>query len=177
MEAVLRARNIEILILDVDGVLTDGGLYYTSEGQAMKRFHVQDGLGIKVAQSAGLEIAVITGLNSQAVERRIRELGVSSYYPGRVSKIPCLLEIVEERRLRLDQVAFLGDDWADAGVMRKVGLPMAGLKSPPEILDLALWVSRIPGGSGAVREAINFILQAQGKLEESWRKWSEEDHS
>ena len=165
------AKTVKLLILDVDGVLTDGGLYYDSEGRIMKRFNVQDGLGIKLAQQAGLEVAVITGLSSQAVEKRVRELGVEEYFAGNHKKVPLVDDILRRKGLRYDEVAYLGDDWVDAGVMRRARLPMAVANAQPEIKGLAAWVCQERGGHGAVREAIAFILRAQGKLDDLWREW------
>jgi 3-deoxy-D-manno-octulosonate 8-phosphate phosphatase (KDO 8-P phosphatase) len=166
------ARHIRLLILDVDGVLTDGGLYYDHAGNVTKRFHVQDGLGIKLAQAAGLEVAVITGLNHGAVAQRVRELGVTEYHAGHVDKARLLEDMCQARQITPAQVAFLGDDWVDAGIMRRVGLPMAVPNAQPEILELARWVPQRPGGAGAVREVIAFVLRAQGKLEGLWRQWA-----
>ncbi|MBA4358586.1 MAG: phenylphosphate carboxylase subunit delta [Desulfovibrio sp.] len=165
-------RNVKLLILDVDGVLTDGGLYYDHQGNVSKRFHVQDGLGIKIAQSLGLGIAVITGLNQGAVEKRVRELGITEYHAGHVDKVPLMEGICSRMGCEKSQVAFLGDDWVDAGVMQAVGLPMAVANAQIEILRLARWVSSVPGGQGAAREAIMFLLGCRGQYEAAWEKWS-----
>jgi len=124
---------VKLLILDVDGVLTDGGLYYDHEGNVTKRFNVQDGLGIKIAQSFGLDIAVITGLKHGAVEKRVRELGITEYHAGHVDKVPLMDAIRGRLNLERSAVAYLGDDWVDAGVMGAVGLPMAVSNAQPEI--------------------------------------------
>lgn len=166
-----RAARVELLVLDVDGVLTDGGLHYHADGGISKRFHVHDGLGIKLAQSVGLEIAVMTGLTAPAVEKRVRELGIESYHHGRLDKAELLHTLCAERNLDLKQTAFMGDDWVDAAVMGLVGLSMAPANAQPEILDLATWVSTKPGGHGAVREAIRFILCARGDMLALWQKW------
>ncbi|HMM38182.1 MAG TPA: HAD-IIIA family hydrolase [Desulfovibrio sp.] len=167
------AREIRLLVLDVDGVLTDGGLYYDHEGNVSKRFHVQDGLGIKLAQAVGLEVAVITGLKHTAVERRVRELGIEEYHAGRVDKGLLLDEMCRRRGIVPAQVAYLGDDWVDAAIMRRVGLPLAVPNAQPEILALARWSPARPGGQGAVRETIAFLLRCQGKLDALWRRWAE----
>ncbi|WP_243546241.1 KdsC family phosphatase [Pseudodesulfovibrio tunisiensis] len=168
-----RAAKIKLLVLDVDGVLTDGGLYYDADGRVMKRFNVQDGLGIKLAQAAGVEVGVITGLNHKAVETRVRELGIEHYYPGKRRKLPLFQEMCEKVGVTADQAAFLGDDWVDVGVMRKVGLSMAVNNAVPEVLKEAHWVSTRAGGHGAVREAVQFILDAQGLLDGLWQKWAD----
>lgn len=166
-----RARDVRLLVLDVDGVLTDGGLFYDAEGRILKRFNVQDGLGIKLAQAAGLELAVITGLDSPAVAHRVKELGIDEYHAGHLVKVDLLRAICGRKGLPLERTAYLGDDWVDAAPMRVVGLPMAVANAQPEILGLAAWISRAPGGQGAVREAIRFLLEAQGTLEGLWRTW------
>jgi len=123
--AMKLAQSIKLLVLDVDGVLTDGGLYYGDDGIVMKRFHVQDGLGIKLAQAVGLEIGVITGLNQKPVEKRVRELGITHYYAGKHDKAPLFEEICEKVGVSLSEAAFMGDDWIDLGVMNVAGLAMS----------------------------------------------------
>ncbi len=168
------ARQVRLLILDVDGVLTDGGLYYDQDGRIAKRFNVQDGLGIKLAQYAGLELAAISGLSSPAVEVRLLELGITDYFAGYRHKLPLLQKLSEAKNIPFAQMAYLGDDWVDAQAMSSVGLPMAVANAQPEIKKLALWTTAAPGGHGAARQAIRFILQAQGRLEELWTKWTRE---
>lgn len=166
------AKNIKLLVLDVDGVLTDGGLYYSDDGMAMKRFNVQDGFGIKLAQAAGLEIGVITGLNQKPVEKRIRELGITQYHPGKHDKAPLFKEICEQVSVLPSEAAFMGDDWIDLGAMKAAGLAMAVPNALPEVIEAADWISERPGGHGAVREAIMFILEARGLKEEAWKQWA-----
>lgn len=172
MHAEQAARNVRLVVLDVDGVLTDGGLYYDESGCVMKRFDVQDGLGIKLAGRCGLAFAVITGLDSPAVRKRVTELGITAYHPGHHHKAPVLVDISEQTSIPLAQMAYVGDDWVDAAPMSLVGLPIAVANARPEILRLAAWVTRASGGGGAVREAIEFILRAQGKLETLWQEWA-----
>uniref|UniRef100_I2Q1T7 3-deoxy-D-manno-octulosonate 8-phosphate phosphatase, YrbI family n=1 Tax=Desulfovibrio sp. U5L TaxID=596152 RepID=I2Q1T7_9BACT len=166
--AATRARDVALLVLDVDGVLTDGGLYVDAHGGIAKRFHAHDGLGIKAAQMVGLQVAVISGLDSPAVAARIKELGIGEYHPGHHHKVPILTGILARLGLSPGQAAYLGDDWVDAGPMGLVGLPMAVADAQPEITDLALWVASRPGGHGAVREAIRFLLQASGRLDAAY---------
>ncbi len=168
MRAEIAARRVRLLILDVDGVLTDGGIYYDHEGRIMKRFHVRDGLGIKMAQQAGLGLAVITGLDQPCVAARVRELGITEYFAGKKDKIPVFEGLLARLGLTPEETAFMGDDWLDAGIMARVGLPMAVADAAPEVLGLAAWVSTLPGGCGAVRQAIDFILRAQGLLDSLW---------
>lgn len=166
-----KAARIKLLVLDVDGVLTDGGLYYDHEGNVTKRFNVQDGLGIKLAQAAGLHVAVITGLNHASVEKRVRELGIEEYHAGHLAKVPLLQGICERLDVTMEETAYLGDDWIDAGCMRAVGLPMAVANAQHETLVLAEVITEAGGGHGAVREAIRYLLEARGDLDALWAKW------
>ena len=172
-DPVALAAAVKLLVLDVDGVLTDGGLYYDSQGNVTKRFNVLDGFGIKVAQSVGLEIGVITGLKQPAVEKRVRELGIKHYYSGKHEKGPLLKELCAKAGVPLAETAFMGDDWIDMVPMRLAGLAMASANAMPEVLALADWVSMRAGGDGAVREAVQFILEAQGLLEDVRKQWTE----
>lgn len=164
--------GIKLLIMDVDGVLTDGGLYYDSMGRITKRFNVQDGLGIKLAQAAGLKLAVMSGLSSSAVQSRVSELGIKHYFHGFTEKAPLIGQLARDEDISLGEMAYIGDDWVDAAPMLMVGLPMAVVNAQPQIIRIAKWISQARGGHGAVREAITFILSAQGKLEKQWEKWT-----
>jgi len=167
------AKKIKLLVLDVDGVLTDGGLYYGDDGMAMKRFNVQDGFGIKLAQSVGLEIGVITGLDQKPVATRVKELGIKHYYPGKHRKVPLFEEICLKVGVDPSEAAFMGDDWIDVGVMRIAGLALSVPNAMPEVIAEADWVAQNSGGHGAVREAINFILDAKGLKEKAWKEWAD----
>lgn len=169
---VQAAADIRLLVLDVDGVLTDGGLYYDLQNQVMKRFDVQDGLGIKIAQKAGITVAVITGLDSPAVAARMRDLGITDYYAGYLDKRACLEELKERHKLQWEQMAYLGDDWVDLSVMDMVGLPLAVANAQPEVKTIANYVTMAKGGQGAVREIIRHLLMAQGKYEAVLAAWS-----
>ncbi len=167
------ARKVKLLVLDVDGVLTDGGLYYDANGMAMKRFNVHDGFGIKLAQSVGIEIGVITGLDQEPVARRVKELGITHYYPGNHKKLPLFLEMCEKAGVAPSDAAFMGDDWIDLGVMRAAGFAMSVPNGLPEVVEAADWVSTRHGGHGAVREAISFIMKAKGIEAEALKQWEE----
>ncbi len=166
------ASDIKVLVLDVDGVLTDGGLYYDLQNQVMKRFDVQDGLGIRIAMQSGISMAVITGLKSQAVENRVKDLGITDYFAGFLDKRACLEEIRQRHSLDWRQMAYLGDDWVDLAVMGMVGLPMAVANAQPEVKQIAKYVTTAKGGQGAVREIIRHLLMAQGKYEAVLAAWS-----
>lgn len=173
MRAEELAKHIRVLVLDCDGVLTDGGLYYDENGNFAKRFDVQDGLGIKVAQEAGIVVAVITGLNSPAVKKRVEDLGIDDYYAGFLDKLDSIDEIRRKYDCEWRNMAYLGDDWVDIKPMQRVGLPMAVANAQPEVIDLAKLVTKCEGGKGAVREAIRFILNAKGQLKQAVARWSE----
>lgn len=168
------AEQIKMLVLDVDGVLTDGGLYYDLQNKIMKRFDSQDGLGIEIAMASGLSIAVITGLESDIVKQRISDLGIQDYYSGFQDKTVCLREIKEKYELDWKEIAYLGDDWVDLSIMAKVGLPLAVGNAQPEVKDIAKYVTKARGGHGAVREVVRHLLIAQGKYETVLAAWSEE---
>ncbi len=158
-----RARGVELLVLDVDGVLTDGGLYYGPQGEALKRFHVQDGHGIALARKAGLQVAILTARTSQIVERRAGELGIAPVFQGRKDKVAGFEALLAETGLGADRVAYMGDDLNDLGVLARVRLSACPADACPEVCERAHVVVSTAGGSGAVRELIEFILKAQGK--------------
>lgn len=171
--ALAQARGVKLLVLDVDGVLTDNTVGIDGQGRQSKRFNIPDGLGLKLAQQAGLEVAVISGLDNTQAKERLRHLGVTAFHGGHLRKLPVLEDILESRGLAFAQAAYMGDDWLDASPMSRVGLAMAPCDAQPEVLRLAAWIAKAPGGGGAVREAVRFLLQAQGKHAMYWRAWQE----
>jgi 3-deoxy-D-manno-octulosonate 8-phosphate phosphatase (KDO 8-P phosphatase) len=160
-----RAARIRLLILDVDGVLTDGRLYLSSDGVESKAFHTRDGHGIKLLREGGVNVAVISGRRSRAVELRMTELGVEHLYQGIDNKLTALDELVARLDLELDEVAHVGDDVIDLPVMRKVGLAIAVQDASEFVKRHAHWQTANAGGRGAVRDACELILEAQGSLE------------
>ncbi len=166
------AASVRMLVLDVDGVLTDGGLYYDLQNQVMKRFDVQDGFGIRMAIKAGIGVSVITGLDSAAVSNRVKDLGIQDYYAGFQDKRQCLEEIRKKYNFEWSNMAYLGDDWIDLSVMHMVGLPMAVANAQPEVKAIAKYVTSARGGQGAVREVIRHLLMAHGKYDEVLATWS-----
>lgn len=154
--------KIKLIVLDVDGTLTDGGIYYDSQGNEMKRFDVKDGLGIKVGLAAGLEFAVITGRESPMVERRVRELGIRHLIQGTQKKVPALRKLAEERDLSLDEIAYMGDDLNDLPAMRLVGVRACPADADKQVRELCDYVSKQNGGHGAVRTFIQEILTNTG---------------
>jgi 3-deoxy-D-manno-octulosonate 8-phosphate phosphatase (KDO 8-P phosphatase) len=164
---VARARKIRVLLMDVDGVMTDGRVYLQSfpsgEALELKAFHSQDGAGLQLARIAGLRTGVITGRESAAMTRRARENGMEFVYQGRSEKTASYEEILRRAQATDAEVAFVADDLPDLQVLRRVGLAVAVANAVPEIKAVAHLVTKRPGGEGAVREVIEFILKAQGK--------------
>lgn len=162
------ARDVRLVVLDVDGVLTDGGVYVgrLPDGSPveLKRFHIQDGLGVKMLQQAGIEVVVVSGRTSEATRIRAEELGIAECHqdPG-AEKLPVLAGLLEERGLEWSRVAHLADDLADLPVLRKVGLPAAVADAVPEVRAASRWVGRRRGGHGAVREFSRALLEARGE--------------
>jgi 3-deoxy-D-manno-octulosonate 8-phosphate phosphatase (KDO 8-P phosphatase) len=156
-----RPARIQLLVLDVDGVLTDGGLYYGPSGEEVKRFHVHDGLAIAAARRAALAIAVISGRASAAVARRMADLGISEVHQGIEHKSHALDALVARLGLEMQDVAAMGDDLSDLPLLRRVGLALAPVNAVPEVRRVAHWVSKRRGGDGAVREAIEWLLKAR----------------
>ena len=165
MDAALkqRASKIRMLVLDVDGVLTDGKLYFDHAGNEMKAFNTRDGLGMKALQRVGIEVAVITGRKSEAVAYRMNQLGIEHVYQGREDKLDAFLHLLETTGLDAEQVCFAGDDWIDLPVLIRVGLAVSVADAEDHVKQQAHWITRRNGGHGAVREICNLILQAQGK--------------
>lgn len=152
-------QRISLVILDVDGVLTDGGIYYGEQGQTLQRFHVHDGQGIKVLQKQGIEVVIVTSHSSEAVSRRAQELGIVSVYQGVVDKATRVSEIIQERGLSWGEVAYVGDDVTDLPIMERVGLPIAVANAVDEVKRVSKCVTSKSGGQGAVREVCDILLQ------------------
>lgn len=166
-----RARAVKLIAFDVDGVLTDGRISYTSSGEEIKTFHVRDGHGIKLAIRAGIDIALITGRSSPVVEKRARELGIKHVYQGIKDKLPVLEELLSSLDLYPEEIAYLGDDVVDLPVILRVGLGCAVADAPGEVRDRARMVTESRGGDGAAREMIVFILKAQALWEGLMEKY------
>ena len=168
--AAARARKVCLLLMDVDGVLTDGSvnLLPLADGTIveMKSFHSQDGAGLKLARDAGLRIGVISGRDSPAVTRRAEEVGMEFVYQGRAEKLQAYEQILRSAGVRDEQVAYVGDDLPDLPLMQRAGLAVAVANAVPEVRRAAHYVTRRAGGDAGVREAIECILKAQGK----WRR-------
>ncbi|MFB6356385.1 MAG: KdsC family phosphatase [bacterium] len=157
------ARQLEMILLDVDGVLTDGGIYYDSEDREIKRFDVKDGLGIVMAQDAGLDLGIITGRASPMVKRRAEELGIEQIYQGQEDKPEALREIQQTRSLDDNEIGYMGDDLTDLAVMETVGFSCAPRDAVKPVRNRALYVTKSRGGQGAVREWIDHLLEWRGQ--------------
>ena len=153
-----RSRKISLLLLDVDGVLTDGRLYLGPAGEELKVFHVRDGYGIKLWHDAGFRSGIISGRNSDLVSRRASKLGMHFVYQGNDDKLAALAEILAESHVSTDEVAFVGDDSLDVPLFEKVGLAVAVADAHKSATQAAHYVTKIKGGRGAVREVIDMLL-------------------
>lgn len=156
-----RLKKLKLLILDVDGVLTDNGVYVGSDGNEFKRFNIQDGFGIYLAQKEGVKVALLSGRFSKSTEFRAQELKIEHVYNGYTDKLKTYLELKEKLGLQDDDIAFVGDDLPDVPVLKQVGLPMTVKNAQPEVKRLVHYVTKLAGGQGAVREIINLILKAK----------------
>lgn len=161
------ARDIRLLVCDVDGVLSDGLVYQGNQGEELKAFNVRDGYGIRCLLTSGIEVAIITGRSAKLVEDRARALGITHLYQGRSDKLLAFEDLLVKLSLTADQVAYIGDDLIDWPVMARVGLSVAVADAHPLLLPKADYVTHIAGGRGAVREICDLILLAQGKLDDA----------
>ena len=159
-----RARRIRLVILDVDGVLTDGRLYYGEHDEHFRAFHVRDGLGIKLLIEYGIVVAIISGRHSRSLSTRLEPLGVQYIYQGREDKQPAFAELLSKVSCSAEETAYMGDDLQDLAVMARVGLAATVADAHPMVAARAHWTSTAAGGRGAVRELSEFILSKQGKM-------------
>lgn len=159
------AKGIKLLICDVDGVFSDGLVYMGNNGEELKTFHTRDGYGVKSLMNAGIEVAIITGRQSQIVENRMTALGISLIYQGQDDKIKAYEDIVSKLNITPEQTAYIGDDLIDWPVMDKVALKVSVADGHPLLVKRANYVTTIHGGRGAVREVCDLILQARDELD------------
>ncbi len=158
-----RAAVVKMIVMDVDGTLTDGLIFVLPDGEEVKAYNVKDGLGILLAQLAGIKIAIVTGKTSKSLEMRAKKLGVEELHQGVLDKKPVLEAILKKYHLTAEEVAYIGDDVGDLEVIRSVGLAAAVADAHPVIKKHCHFVCRQAGGRGAVRELIEFILESQEK--------------
>ena len=170
-----RAAQIKLVIFDVDGVLTDGSLYLGDDGQEYKAFYSRDGHGMKMLQSTGVELGVITGRTSHVVRHRMESLGVVHVYQGHVEKLPVYQQLLQEIGLQPEETAFVGDDVIDLPVMLRVGLAVAVQDAHPLVKRHCHWQTPHPGGRGAVRDVCELLMEAQGSLEPTLARYLAKD--
>ena len=155
-------QRIKALVLDVDGVLTDGGMYYGPAGEGLKRFNVKDGLGLRLIVEAGVVVALISGENSEILRRRAEKLKLENVFVGVEDKLATLKQFLASKKVALEDVAYVGDDLNDLEALQAVGLPIAVADAVPQVRKAARWVTTRRGGDAAVREVCDALLQARG---------------
>lgn len=156
------AARLQLVVFDIDGVLTDGSLYYGPNGETLKVFNVRDGFGMKALQKAGIEVAVITGRNSEMSAARMRDLGIVHLVQGREDKGVALDELLTKLNIPADNTAYMGDDVVDIPALQRAALALTVQDAHADVIPVAHWRSRQPGGRGAVREACDLLLSARG---------------
>ncbi|QFT85688.1 3-deoxy-D-manno-octulosonate 8-phosphate phosphatase KdsC [Halomonas sp. THAF12] len=164
-DLVERLRRVRLLALDVDGVLTDGRLYFDADGDSLKAFHTLDGHGLKLVQRAGIQVALITGRDSPMVTRRASALGIRHLHQGIEKKLPTLRQLCRDLALDLSEIAYCGDDLPDLAPIHRAGVGISVPGAPSYIRRHADWVTEREGGHGAVREICDTLLQAQDRLD------------
>lgn len=165
------AKAIKFVVTDVDGVLTNGQLMFTAEGERFKNFNTLDGHGIKMLQACGIEVAIITGRTSDMVLKRAADLGIKTVIQGREDKWVALEPMITERNLKPEEVAYVGDDWPDLACIRRVGLGIAVVNADGAVKHHADYITERRGGEGAFREVADFILKVQGRYDSLLEQW------
>ena len=165
LTATERASRVKLMIFDVDGVLTDGSLLFTAQGDYMKSFNSMDGHGLKLLGEAGIRTAIITGRRSDIVLARAQELRISHIYQGVADKVAAFGELMREANVTAEQCGYMGDDWPDLGVLTRCGFAAAPANAHPDVIARAHWVSEARGGQGAAREVCDTLLRAQHRYE------------
>lgn len=167
-----KAKDIKLLLLDVDGVLTDGNLIYSHEGKESKSFNTQDGFGLRMIQDAGIDVGIITARSSEALERRAQDLKISHIYQGAANKLEAYKEIIKATGMKPYQIAYMGDDWLDIVLLKRVGLAVAPANAVTEVKEMVHYTTSQSGGHGAVRELCDLILEGMGKHKEILQEYS-----
>lgn len=162
-----RFSGVRLLVLDVDGVFSDGRIYLGNEGEELKAFHTRDGFGMKALKNSGIRTAVITGRQSKIVQRRMEHLEVSNIYQGQGDKTQAFNELLEQHELTAEQIAYVGDDTPDLPLIRQAGVGIAVKDAHPSIQQQAHYITRCAGGFGAVREVCDLIMLSQGLLHDA----------
>ncbi len=171
----IQASKIKMIVLDLDGVMTDGRTYINTDGVESKAFDIRDGFGIVMAKHAGLKFGIITGLMSSIAEKRAEMLGIEEVHQGFVDKDVVLRGILDRNGFEADEVAYMGDDLFDIPAMKLAGLSAAPVDAQPEVKEIADWVSERGGGRGAVRDLIELVMKAKGIWEETYRMYAKDE--
>ncbi len=164
-------KSVRLLLLDVDGVLTDGSIIYSDSGAEIKSFSVQDGLGIRLLIQSGVQVGIVTGRASSALRHRCKDLGIEMIYDRVENKGAILPEILTRTGLSAHEIAFAGDDWPDIPLLKKVGVGIAVANAHESVKSIAHWITRQHGGKGAVREICEGILKAKGLWSDIITQW------
>ncbi|TYK67171.1 3-deoxy-manno-octulosonate-8-phosphatase KdsC [Colwellia echini] len=162
---LIKAKQIKLLVCDVDGVFSDGRIYLGNDGEELKAFHTKDGFGIKALGASGVAVAIITGRNSAIVANRMRALNVKHIIQGQEDKLPALIELSQTLDLKLNEIAYIGDDVPDLACIKAVGLGICVADGHPAVLNGANYITYTNGGFGAVREICDLIMQSQDSLD------------
>ncbi|MBU0682109.1 MAG: HAD hydrolase family protein [Proteobacteria bacterium] len=160
-----KAKKVKLLLLDVDGVLTDGSITYSDEGIELKTFNSKDGFGLNLLRKVGVEVGIITARTSKALVRRCQDLKIDHLYQGRRNKVEAFREIVAVLGLTAEEVAYMGDDWLDLPLLAKVGFSATVADAVAEVIEVVDFTSRFNGGQGGVREVCDLIVEAKGRYE------------
>lgn len=166
-----KAKSIRLLVTDVDGVLTDGSLFFGNSGEEIKAFSILDGLGVKLLRDTGIDTAIITGRVSDLVARRAAELKITTIYQGREDKLTALRELSSDLDIPLPDIAYVGDDLPDLAAIRAAGFGVAVANAHRFVARHADWQTEANGGHGAIREVCELIMKAQGTLEAAWEQY------
>ncbi|WP_285763653.1 KdsC family phosphatase [Biformimicrobium ophioploci] len=169
-------RKVRCLLLDVDGVLTDGKLYFDNSGNELKTFNTLDGHGIKMLMQSGVEVGIITGRTSAVVEKRASDLGIELLIQGREDKYTALQELLAGRDYAAEEIAYVGDDYPDLQVMTRIGCPITVPNAASPLKQFAVWCTEKDGGNGAVREVCDQIMQAQGTFAAALTPYINQEH-
>ena len=164
-------QNVELILSDVDGVFTDGGIVFDNQGIETKQFHIRDGLGVKLWLRAGYQFGILSARTSHIVKVRAAELGLEIVRQGFEDKLPAALQLIDELGCNLEQVCYIGDDLPDLPVIRRVGLGVAVADASPDVRRAADYVTQLPGGQGAVREIIEVMLKGKKRWDDLIRKY------
>lgn len=169
-DAQARAARVRLMLFDIDGVLTDGRLFYGPDGESLKVFHVHDGHGLKLLREAGIAVGVISGRSSAAAQARLRDLGIVHVALGVADKLPALTTLMRAAQTDPDTTGFMGDDWVDLAVMQRVGFAATVPNAAARMQEHAHWISEHAGGRGAVRDLADFLLGAHGRFEAAFTR-------